>query len=299
MSLHHADVEAVITSYDQGSMILEAIQSVCEQTVCPKKIIVVDDGSTDPQSLEVLREIEQTRRFTVPVEVHRQENRGVSTARNAGLRKVGTSMALVLDGDDQLEPEYIETVSSLLQKDPSMVAASSWMQTFGVLDAVVCPTGGDIVPFLSRNCCPATHILRMDRYRKSGGYDETMRSGFEDWEFFLRLLETAPDARIGIAEAPLLRYRTAPASANIKSMEKRLGLMRYLIEQHQHSYSEHLADALLGLELISDTRLMGWEEEIVGSIRNGQALSDTAKQFLQSPSYGDGGMAAAVRIASL
>ena len=162
MSLYYADVEAVITSYDQGSMILETIQSVCEQTVCPKKIIVVDDGSTDPQSLEVLREIEQTRRFAIPVEVHRQENRGVSAARNAGLRKVG---------------------------------ASSWMRTFGVLDAVVCPMGGDIVPFLSRNCCPATHILRMDRYWKSGGYDETMRSGFEDWEFFLRLLETAwPDA---------------------------------------------------------------------------------------------------------
>lgn len=48
----------------------------------------------------------------------------------------------------KLEPTYIESVGKLLHDNPSMVAASSWMHTFGILHAIVCPTGGNIVPFL-------------------------------------------------------------------------------------------------------------------------------------------------------
>ena len=89
-----------------------------------------------------------------------------------------------------------------------------------------------------------------------------MRAGFEDWEFFLSLLETQPDAHIGIVPEPLLEYRTAPASSNIQSMSKRLDLMRFLIEKHLSSYQAHLTDALLSLESISMTRLDGWEAEM-------------------------------------
>ena len=208
-------------------------------------------------------------------------------------------MVLILDGDDNLETGYIEEVSKLLYDDPSMVIASSWMHTFGVLDAVVCPTGGNIVSFLSHNCCPATHILRKEFYEQCKGYDEAMRSGFEDWDFFLSMLETSPDAYVGIVEKPLINYRTAPTSANIKSMNKRFELMRYIIEKHKSSYSNNLTDVILDVEAISDARLFGWENEIIHSIKNNQKLSKSADRFIKNPTYGDGGMASAVRIASV
>jgi len=97
-----------------------------------------------------------------------------------------------------------------------------------------------------------------------------MRAGFEDWEFFLSLLETQPDAHIGIVPEPLLEYRTAPASSNIQSMSKRLDLMRFLIEKHLSSYQAHLTDALLSLESISMTRLDGWEAEMRHALQAGQ-----------------------------
>lgn len=127
------------------------------------------------------------------------------TARNAGIKKTQAPMVLVLDGDDRLEPEYIECVSKLLLDNPSMVAASSWMQTFGVLDSIICPSGGKIGSFLSHNCCPATHILRREIFEQCGGYDESMRSGFEDWDFFLSMLETLPESLIGIVDKPLIK----------------------------------------------------------------------------------------------
>ena len=100
-----ADIEAVITSYNQGTMILEAVQSLYSQTVKPARILIVDDGSTDAQSVEILKEIEADQHAPVPTEVVRQPNSGVSAARNAGIRRTVAPMVLVLDGDDRLEPE--------------------------------------------------------------------------------------------------------------------------------------------------------------------------------------------------
>lgn len=292
------DIEAVITSFNQGEMILEAVHSLCEQTVLPSRIIIVDDGSTDKNSLYILNTIKADPDVSIPIVVIQQSNSGVSTARNTGICESETPLVLVLDGDDKVRPSYIEQVSKLLHENTSMVAASSWMNTFGVLDSVICPSGGSINKFLARNCCPATHILRREVWEKSGGYDESMRSGFEDWDFFLSMLETAPNAHIGIVAEPLIDYRTAPASSNVKSMSKRLELIRFIIRKHNQSYQTHIEDAILGIESISISRLDGWENEICHTLKAKQILSQASKDFIKSPSYGDGGMAAAVRIVS-
>lgn len=292
------DVEAVITSYNQGEMLREAVQSVYGQTVRPAGITIVDDGSADEESVRILREIEADTEAPVPVQVIWQENRGVSAARNAGIRNTSSPLVLVLDGDDRLRPAYIERVRRMLCESSRMVAASSWMQTFGALNAAVCPCGGDVAAFLSRNCCPATHIMRRSAWEMCGGYDESMRSGFEDWEFFLSILETEPDTSIGIVEEMLIEYRTAPVSSNIKSMDKRLEIMRFIIEKHARTYQKYIAEALLGIEAVSMGRLFKWENEILYALDREGTISSGAEEFLKNPTYGDGGMAAAVRIVS-
>ena len=290
------DVEAVVTSFNQGTMIMEAVRSLCEQTTPPARVILVDDGSTDQESLEVLKKVETT--FSKHLPITRKSNGGVSAARNTGIARTKAPLVLVLDGDDKLEPSYIEKVSQLLRDNSSMVAASSWMRTFGVLNAVVCPCGGGLKAFLSKNCCAATHMMRRKHWEKCGGYDESMRSGFEDWDFFLSMLETEPNLQIGVVQEPLIDYRTAPASSNITSMEKRLDLMRFIIEKHLKSYQNHVADAILGVESTAMARLFGWEGEILRAVRDHQELSEASDEFMKHPTYGDGGMAAAVRIVS-
>ena len=225
-------------------------------------------------------------------------NIDLEAARNAGIRNTSSPLVLVLDGDDRLRPAYIEKVRRMLCESSRMVAASSWMQTFGALNAAVCPCGGDVAAFLSRNCCPATHIMRRSVWEMCGGYDESMRSGFEDWEFFLSMLETEPDTSIGIVEEMLIEYRTAPVSSNIKSMDKRLEIMRFIIEKHARTYQKYIAEALLGIEAVSMGRLFKWENEILYALDGEGTISSGAEEFLKNPTYGDGGMAAAVRIVS-
>lgn len=292
-----AALEAVVTSYNQGALILEALDSLYRQTVRPGRILLVDDGSTDAASLAVLAQIEAGP-TPVPVQVLQRLNGGVSAARNTGIRAATAEFVLVLDGDDRLCPAFLEKTRNLLCAQPEMVAASAWMHTFGVLDAVVRPSGGSLSDFLARNCCPATHLLRRSAWVQCGGYDETMRAGFEDWEFFLSLLETRPNARIGIVPEPLLEYRTAPASSNLQSMDRRLELMRAILQKHQSSAQKYWLEALLNLEAASIQRLSGWEAELRCALQTGRPLSQESQAFLAYPTYGDGGMAAAVRIRS-
>ncbi len=131
------DVEAVITSCNQRDMITQAVQSLCGQTIRPKRIVIVDDGSTDQRSIQVLDAIEADRSKTVPIKMIRQPNAGVSAARNAGIRETQTPFVLVLDGDDYLESSFIEEAVRMLSEHPDMTAASSWLQTFGVLAAAM------------------------------------------------------------------------------------------------------------------------------------------------------------------
>jgi len=291
-----SQLSAIITSFNQGAMIQEALASLLSQSVLPDKIIIVDDGSTDKNSIDILNRLNSIKE-QVPIIVHRQINAGVSAARNTGIRLANTTFALILDGDDKLETTFIEKTLLKIKKSADIVAVSSWMKTFGVLESIVRPTGGNIKNFLSHNCCPATHIARCEAWRKCGGYNESMRAGFEDWDYFLRLLEISPKAHIEIIKEALIDYRTVPASSNIRSMDKRLDLMKYLMEKHAKSYAEYMIDVMLDLEANSISRLYAWESEIKRQIFNPR-LSDVSKNFMKSPSYGDGGMAAAVRIAS-
>ena len=305
-----AAVTVVITSYNQGPLIREAVESALTQTVRPQRIIIVDDGSDDAASIDALSAILDDCRHGakigraaaggVAVDLIGQPNAGPSAARNRGISAAETPVVVVLDGDDRLLPEFIERTLPLLEGDGAMVAASGWLRTFGVLDSVVRPSGGGASAFVARNCCPATCLIRRSAWERCGGYDESMRSGFEDWDFFLSMLESAggadgadgvDGAHIGIVPEPLIAYRTAPVSSNVTSMAKRLDLMRFLIAKHHGLYAGHLADAVLGVEAISMRRLAMWE-----SLMRGDA--EASKAFMAHPTYGDGGMAAAVRLRS-
>lgn len=274
------DIAVVITAYDQGPLVAEAVASVRAQTVPCTEIVVVDDGSTAAASLAVLDRLSAS-----GVRVLRQENRGVSAARNAGIAATRAPLVAVLDGDDRFAPEFLERVLPLLT-DPEVVAASSWLRLFGAVDAIARPTGGSLVDFLHRNACPAAAVLRRTAWQAAGRYAEQMRSGFEDWDLFLGLL--ARGGSIAVLPEPLIEYRTAPTSANVRSMTQRLDLYRLLIDRHRAAFEAHLVEALLGQEATAMRRLDAWEALV--------AADPTLP--LGDPTYGDGGMAAHVRVAT-
>lgn len=280
-------VGVVITAFNQGQMVTEAVASALAQTRPVAEIVVVDDGSTDAASLAALAQIGTSH---PSVRVHHQANAGVSVARNAGIALLSSDYVAVLDGDDAWDPRFVQATAALLDESPRTVAASSWLEMFGVATGVVQPTGGTLVDFLPRNASPASAVFRREDHARAGGYDESMTQGFEDWDFFLRLLGTdaSEGAQVSVVPEALLRYRTHPSSLNIRSMEDRLTRYRQIISNHHAAFAAHLTDALLGLEATSMSRLAAWERLHV----------DDETLPVGPATFGDGGMAATVRIAT-
>lgn len=87
----------IIPCYNRGPFLREAIDSVQSQSLKNVQVIIVNDGSTD-NSLEIMQE------YSNSIEIVNQENKGVSAARNAGLKRVKGEFIAFLDADDYSMP---------------------------------------------------------------------------------------------------------------------------------------------------------------------------------------------------
>src|SRR3954447_6986099 len=112
-------ISIVIPAYNAAVYVLEAVESALGQTRPPAEVIVVDDGSTDG-----------TESALAPVRSRitylRQENAGVSAARNRGAEQSTGDWILFLDADDRLAPDALEHLAAALdRRDGDAVAFGS------------------------------------------------------------------------------------------------------------------------------------------------------------------------------
>ncbi|WP_377863812.1 glycosyltransferase [Bacillus sp. R86525] len=108
-----AKLSVVITSYNKKQYLAQCLQSVIEQTLKGIEIIVVDDGSTDG-SMTVLRQYEKQHNN---LKVYKQQNAGVSTARNIGLQKANGEYVTFLDADDYVHLAGYEEMYEIASKN--------------------------------------------------------------------------------------------------------------------------------------------------------------------------------------
>jgi glycosyltransferase involved in cell wall biosynthesis len=100
-------VTVIIPTFNRASTILDAVQSVVNQTYAPTEIIVVDDGSTDDT-------IEKLGVFSSCITLLRQQNAGPSVARNQGVQAASGEILTFLDSDDTWLPEKLERQVALM-----------------------------------------------------------------------------------------------------------------------------------------------------------------------------------------
>ena len=107
-------VSIIMAAYNSGSYISEAIKSVLEQTYMDWELIIINDGSTD-KTCEIVSSIQDNR-----IILHSQENQGVSSARNYGLREMKGSLFCFLDADDKLTPNSLESRVRLFKQNENV-----------------------------------------------------------------------------------------------------------------------------------------------------------------------------------
>lgn len=178
-------VVSIITPYYNGGKYFEqTFRCVMNQTFPWFEWIIVDDGSTDAQSLRLL---EQFAEKDPRIQVYHKENGGIATARNLGIRKAKTDLILPLDCDDLLEPTFIEVCWWMLQKDP----AAAWSYTDSVGFAgqeYLWQHRFDPVEEKKENLLTATALIRKSWLQKAGCYEEGHKHYNEDWVLWLKIL---------------------------------------------------------------------------------------------------------------
>lgn len=191
-------ISVVIPCYNAHKYIGQTLDSVRAQTYRNIEIVVVDDGSSDPITIDYLDQLAKS------ISVVRQANQGLPAARNAGFRAAIGEYVLPLDADDWLEQDAIKLLLTALQDNPQAAFAFAHMRMEGEGEGILAKQY-NFFEQLFLNQLPYCLLLRKAAWQQVGGYDESMRDGYEDWEFNIRL---GKEALHGVVvPAPLFHYR--------------------------------------------------------------------------------------------
>ncbi|MFM9996345.1 MAG: glycosyltransferase [Phycisphaerales bacterium] len=238
-------VTVVIPFFNLARFLTETLRSIADQSVPPDEVVLVDDGSTDADAGTLVDRLGREGRIdAVPIRVIRQPNRGLSAARNTGLRGARTRWVVPLDADDLLAPTFIEKVLAAAAREPDAILVTSWMSCFE--DSPQRPTMLFVpVGFERDMLCVAnvasscTALLDREAVLAAGGYDESL-AAFEDWDLYATLAERADavggergDPRILIIPEPLILNRIRPDSMlRVMSAGTRHGLTARILQKH-------------------------------------------------------------------
>ncbi|MCM1387189.1 MAG: glycosyltransferase [Bacillus sp. (in: Bacteria)] len=256
-------VSVIIPTYNRAYCIENSIRSVLEQTYRELELIVVDDGSSD-NTHDVVNSIEDERIRYIKM----PENKGVSAARNEGIRQAAYDYIAFQDSDDVWKPDKLEKQMKVLIEAPQaglvyceFEARKSDDNIFIVPDKSVplSDKQGDIYDkLLCRNTISTQTVLaRRECLLQTGLFCENL-SCIEDWEFFLRI---AKDYEIVFVEEPLVivNVKTGGVSSNVAGyFEARC----YMIAQHR----EALLQAQLFNKVVEDVLLRAQESGILEQV---------------------------------
>ncbi len=183
-------VSIIIPTYNAAAYITDAIDSVLAQTYVNKEIIVVDDGSIDNT-----REVLSRYLITGKIKYIFQENKGLSGARNTGIKESRGKYIALLDADDFFLPEKIEKQVEYLELHPDCDISYCDLYHFHEdkpEDLLKLHykyyAGDDVLPHLivGNFIAPLAVVLRKSLFERFGYFDETMRRS-EDIEFWIRV----------------------------------------------------------------------------------------------------------------
>lgn len=117
-----SNISVVIPAYNAASFIEDALDSINSQTLLPSEVIVVNDGSVDGTP-ELVEQWIANNSPIYPVHLHNQNNRGLSGARNEGIRIAKFHWVALLDADDIFETNHLEELFNIVSNFPDVIAA--------------------------------------------------------------------------------------------------------------------------------------------------------------------------------
>lgn len=227
-------VSVIIPCFNQEKCIAETLDSVLAQTFPDWECIVMDDGSSDRSGAVVQEYCAKDPR----IKYFRQENAGVSRARNEAVARSCGEYLLPLDGDDLIAPTYLEEAVSTIRSEKGIKLVYCLADTFGARKGPWLLKSFKYEDFVLENCIFCTALFRRADFDAIGGFNENMKQGLEDWDFFLSLI--SPDDKVVQIQKVLFHYRIHEGSRTDTLRLNEAEMLWQVIHNHPAIYKEHL-----------------------------------------------------------
>lgn len=196
------NVTLIVPTFNRRELLMRALESVGKQTIQPVEIIVVDDGSTDGTKQMIAEH------YPDVIYVY-QENKGVSSARNEGIKIASHDWVAFLDADDEWLPEKLEEQLTIIDKDPENTKLihtnEIWIRNGRRVNQMNKHKkyGGDIFEYCLPLCVisPSSVLIRKSLLIEAGLFDENLPA-CEDYDMWLKICSKYPAVYI---EKPLIK----------------------------------------------------------------------------------------------
>lgn len=249
-------VSIVMPCYNDGKYIEESIKSILNQTYKNIELIIINDGSTDEYTNELIDKSKW------PNTIILKSNRlGPAGARNLAIEKASGKYILPLDADDTIDSTYIEKAVRIMEKNQSIGVVYCKADLFGEQSGIWDLPSYSLDKMLLDNIVFVTSLFRKEDWSNVGGFNTHMEHGMEDYDFWLSILEIERD----IYQIPevLFHYRIKSASRTTE-FQKNMNIVvdtyeqiydnhPILYKQHQELYSKVLRKELIHQLFINKT----------------------------------------------
>jgi len=225
-------ISVVIPCYNYGQYIGEAIDSVLKSSISDYEIVIVNDGSTDQYTIDVLNKIHHPK-----IRIINQTNSGLVAARNNGIENVSGKYICCLDADDTIEPTYLEKAIELLESRKEMGFVYSYVQLFGDQNDIWKTETYSLPKLMQYNYVPVSAVFRKILWRQVGGYNQNMKYGYEDWDFWLSISEKG--YRGYLIPEKLFNHRKHGKTMTNTAKDKYRYLVKQLQKNHPFLYSQN------------------------------------------------------------
>ena len=228
-------VSVIMPCYNDGAYIQEAIDSVKAQTYPHIELIVIDDNSSDPETIKILNTL-----ASQDVTVLHTQHVGPSGARNYGIRHAKGRYILPVDADDIILPTYIEKAVAAIDAVPERGVVYCHAELFGTQNGPWDLPDFSLEQMLLYNVVFVTSLFYKEDWERLGGFNENMKHGLEDYDFWIGMMELGRD----IYQLPetLFRYRFKKKSRSTQlnsSLEATQMMYQQIYENHPDFYNKH------------------------------------------------------------
>jgi glycosyltransferase involved in cell wall biosynthesis len=229
-------VSIIVPAYNYGRYLPECLDSVLNQTYTNWECIVIDNGSTDDTSSIAQSFVSKDKRFSY----YFTEQKGVSFARNKAVSLSKGMYIFPLDADDKIAPTYIEKALKIIESEEHIKVVYCDAELFGARKGKWKLPTYAFKNLLIENSIFCTALYRKVDFYLARGYNEEMKEGFEDWDFWISMLQHGGE--VYKIDEPLFYYRMREDSRNgALDTNKQLLLRRQVYENHKEVYEKYFS----------------------------------------------------------